>query len=266
MLIEKTRLDGKVALVVGGGGAGIGGNTSLALAQAGACVIAADVSDDALAAVADLLGPTAVKWATIKADVSREDDIALMLDRALAEFGRIDVLVNVAGGTTGNSWGPMIDKPSSQWDTTQMLNLKYCYLTGTRVARHLIDAGRPGSIVHIASMSAYTAPNHAAYGAAKAGLISLTRSMAIEWAGHGIRVNAISPGPIDTPRTRSRTSPEMLRRYNELIPFGRKGTAEEIACAVLYLATDLSSYVTGHNLVVDGGCTIKFSGMGPATG
>lgn len=147
---------------------------------------------------------------------------------------------------------------------TQTLNLRYCYLTCTRVAQHLIDAGRPGAMVNIASMSAYSAPNHAAYGAAKAGLIALTRSMALEWAAHGIRVNALSPGPIDTPRTRSRTNDEMTRAYNAVLPFGRKGRAEEVGTAVLFLVSDLASYITGHNLLVDGGCTIRFTGMGPA--
>lgn len=264
MFNERLNLDGKVALVVGGGGEGIGGYTSRALAEAGAAIVVADLNDAALDAAQVLLRQTPAKWATIRADVTREEEIASMVDGALDQFGRIDILVNVAGGTTANSWGPMIDKTSEQWDITQMLNLKYCYLTGRTVARHLLEVRRGGAIVNIASMSAYSAPNHAAYGAAKAGLIALTRSMALEWAAHGIRVNAISPGPIDTPRSRARFTEEINRQYNEILPLGRKGRPDEIASAVLFLASDLASYVTGHNLLVDGGCTIRFSGLGPA--
>jgi 3-oxoacyl-[acyl-carrier protein] reductase len=249
-------------LVVGGGGEGIGGHTSRVLADAGAQIAMADVSDEALAAGRALLAPGA-RVECIRADVTSEAEVHRMVDEALQKFGRIDMLVNIAGGTRGESWGPMLGKSSEQWDVTQMLNLKYCYIAGKRVAQHLIDAGRPGAIVNIASMSAYSAPNHASYGAAKAGLIALTRSMALEWAPHGIRVNALSPGPIDTPRTRSRTSDEMRRQYNAILPFGRKGRPEEVANAVLFLVSDLSSYISGHNLLVDGACTIKFSGMGP---
>lgn len=255
-------LSGKTALLVGGGGEGIGGHTSLALANAGAQIAMADVSDEALAAGRALMAGGA-RVELIKADVTREEDVDRMVDEALEKLGRIDILVNIAGGTRGESWGPMMGKSSEQWDVTQMLNLKYCYLAGKRVAQQLIEAGRPGAMVNIASMSAYSAPNHAAYGAAKAGLIALTRSMALEWAPHGIRVNALSPGPIDTPRTRSRTSDEMKRQYNAILPFGRKGRPEEIASAVLFLVSDMASYISGHNLLVDGACTIKFSGMGP---
>ena len=255
-------LKGRVALLVGGGGEGIGGHTSAALARAGAAIAMADVSDEALGQGAALL-PRDAAVARIRADVTREEEVDRMVDEALARFGRIDILVNIAGGTRGESWGPMLGKSSVQWDVTQMLNLKYCYLAGKRLAEHLIDSGRPGAIVNIASMSAYSAPNHAAYGAAKAGLIALTRSMALEWAAHRIRVNALSPGPIDTPRTRSRTSEEMMKQYNAILPFGRKGRPEEIANAVLFLASDMASYISGHNLMVDGACTIKFTGMGP---
>lgn len=255
-------LSGKTALVVGGGGEGIGGHTSRMLSSAGAAVAIADVADEALGAGRALLAPDA-RVELIRADVTREEEVDRMVDEALARLGRLDILVNIAGGTRGESWGPMLGKSSEQWDVTQMLNLKYCYLAGKRVAQHLIDAGRPGAIVNIASMSAYSAPNHASYGAAKAGLIALTRSMALEWASHGIRVNALSPGAIDTPRTRSRTSEEMRRQYNAILPLGRKGRPEEIANAVLFLVSDMASYISGHNLLVDGACTIKFSGMGP---
>jgi 3-oxoacyl-[acyl-carrier protein] reductase len=255
-------LSGKVALLVGGGGQGIGGHTSAALAGAGAAVAIADLSDEALAAGRALL-PGDARVELIRADVTREEDVDRMVDEALAKFGRLDFLVNIAGGTRGESWGPMLGKSSEQWDVTQMLNLKYCYLAGKRIAQHLIGAGRPGAIVNISSMSAFSAPNHASYGAAKAGLIALTRSMALEWAPHGIRVNALSPGAIDTPRTRSRTSDEMMRQYNAILPLGRKGRPEEIANAVLFLVSDMASYISGHNLLVDGACTIKFSGMGP---
>lgn len=256
-------LQGRRALVLGGGGAGIGGHTARALALAGAAVAVADVSDEALRAAADLLRGSSAHVEYLRCDVTDEQAIERVVQDSLRALGGVDILVNVAGGTGMDSWGPMLDKTSDQWDHTQSLNLKYCYIACKLVARHLMAAGRPGSLVNIASMSAYSAPNHAAYGAAKAGLISLTRSMALEWAPHGIRVNALSPGPIDTPRTRTRASPEQLRRYDAILPLGRKGRPEEIASAVLFLASDMSSYVNGHNLLVDGACTVKFSGMGP---
>jgi 3-oxoacyl-[acyl-carrier protein] reductase len=169
-------------------------------------------------------------------------------------LGTVNLLVNVAGGM--NAFAPF--KPLHQWnaetwDEIVALNLGYVFLTCRTILRGLLEAKSAGVIVNIASISGETsAPNHAPYGAAKAGLASLTRSLAVEYGGHGIRVNAVAPGAVVTPATANREG------AMGTTPLGRHAVAEDIANAVIFLASPLSSFITGQVLLVDGGASSTF--------
>ncbi|MCY3569011.1 MAG: SDR family oxidoreductase, partial [Chloroflexi bacterium] len=151
------------------------------------------------------------------------------------------------------SFNPITEMTTAQWDRDHRMNLRYFFINAQLAARSMIARGAPGSIVCISSVEGMqSAPNHASYGAAKAGLINLVRSMAVELAPHHIRVNSVAPGSIATPRIPA--SPERVKRTAEgLIPFKRLGETDEVAKAVLFLLSDMASYVTGHTLLVDGG-------------
>ena len=173
----------------------------------------------------------------------------------VAELGRVDGLVNVVGGNQPRHWQRMVDFPMTEFDEVLDLNLRYAVLTSQAAARAMVEQGIAGSIVHIASIAGLTASAYnAAYGAGKAALISLTRSMAVEWGQYGIRVNAVAPGTISTPRD-SAGADDAAR--DRVLPLGRRGTAEEIAGAVLFVLSDLGGFVTGQTIVVDGGSIIR---------
>ena len=243
------QLEGKSALIVGGG-QGIGESTAKLLARVGCGVAVADVvkerADQVAAAVANLDQPSA----SIVGDVLDDDQVKVMVQRAERELGGLDLLVTVVGQATFSS---AIDMTPEQWDRDHRRNLRYFFFTAREVARSLVARGSSGSIVCITSVTGVqSAPNHASYGAAKAGLINVVRSMAVEWAPYNIRVNAVAPGSIITPRLPA--SPDRVGRTQQgLIPAKRLGTTEEVGKAALFLLSDLASYVTGHTLLVDGG-------------
>lgn len=242
-------LEGKSALIVGGG-EGISLSTARLLAQEGCGVAVADIDAGRaihVAAEVDLLGQPSISFA---ADMLDDVQVATVFERAEQELGGIDLLVTIIGQ---GSFNPITDMTTAQWDRDHRMNLRYFFLNAQLVARSMIARGAPGSIVCISSVEGMqSAPNHASYGAAKAGLINLVRSMAVELAPHHIRVNSVAPGSIATPRIPA--SPERVKRTAEgLIPFKRLGTTDEVAKAVLFLLSDMASYVTGHTLLVDGG-------------
>ena len=242
-------LEGKSALIVGGG-EGISLSTARLLAQEGCGIAVADIDAGRaihVAAEVDLLGQPSVSFA---ADMLDDVQVATVFERAERELGGIDLLVTIIGQ---GSFNPITDMTTAQWDRDHRMNLRYFFLNAQLVARSMIARGAPGSIVCISSVEGMqSAPNHASYGAAKAGLINLVRSMAVELAPHHIRVNSVAPGSIATPRIPA--SPERVKRTAEgLIPFKRLGTTDEVAKAVLFLLSDMASYVTGHTLLVDGG-------------
>lgn len=242
-------LEGKSALIVGGG-EGISLSTARLLAEAGCGVAVADIDAGRaihVAAEVDLLGQPSVSFA---ADMLDDVQVATVFERAERELGGIDLLVTIIGQ---GSFNPITEMTTAQWDRDHRMNLRYFFLNAQLVARSIIERGVPGSIVCISSVEGMqSAPNHASYGAAKAGLINLVRSMAVELAPHHIRVNSVAPGSIATPRIPA--SPERVKRTAEgLIPFKRLGTTDEVAKAVLFLLSDMASYVTGHTLLVDGG-------------
>jgi NAD(P)-dependent dehydrogenase (short-subunit alcohol dehydrogenase family) len=257
MIVERLRLDGRCVIVAGAGGGGIGTRSVQAMLEAGATVIGIDRDQAALDAVTtEFAGQPLIGMA---ADVTTDEGIASIIDTARRECGRIDGLVNVIGGTALAGWAPSLDYTREQWRTVFTINVDYVMFLGQAVAKLMIEGGG-GSIVNVASTSGLTgAPYHVAYGASKAGVVALTRTMAVEWGQHGIRANVIAPGTINTPRAKP-VPPDQRDRV--AIPLHRRGEPFEIASVALFLVSDLSSYVNGQLIPVDGGMSWKWAHLG----
>jgi NAD(P)-dependent dehydrogenase (short-subunit alcohol dehydrogenase family) len=238
-------LTGRTFVVAGAGGGGIGTATAELLTRAGARVVGLD-NDAARLELAHVA-------------VERVVDVrdAGALDASLADIETIDGLVHVVGGLRVDQWAPTDRVGPDVFDAVLELNLRAALTTSQAVARRLIDAQRPGSIVYIASIAALTAmPYGAAYAVAKAGLLALARTQAVEWGAHGIRVNAVAGGTVRTPKSESEGASNRAADM-ATIPLGRRGTPDEIAGAVLFLCSDLARFVTGQTLAVDGGASVK---------
>lgn len=249
---EFFKIQGRRALVVGGG-LGMGKASSQILASAGAEVGVLDVDLARAESVANAVTAAGGKAHALQSDILDAGNALRAVNAACERLGGLDILVNIVGQA---AWSPAIDMPIAMFDSELTRNLRYVFTTAQAFAK-LPATGNPRAIVSIASISGMnSAPNHAAYGAAKAGLMSLTRTLAQEWGPLGIRVNCIAPGSIRTDR--SQGTPESERILTEHSPLQRKGVQEEIAKAVLFLASDLSSYVTGHTLLVDGGVQTNY--------
>jgi NAD(P)-dependent dehydrogenase (short-subunit alcohol dehydrogenase family) len=247
-------------IVVFGGGAGIGRAIVIAARQAGAQVGCVDFNSEAADTVAREDGAL-----PLVADVSDPQQVEAAVSHAVEAFGGLDGIVDLVGGWPGHYWREFAETGEDLWDLAIATNLSHAH----RVARASIPAlaaSGAGSIVFITSISGVrSAPRHAPYGAAKAGLIHLGRSLAVELGPQGIRVNSIAPGAIETPRALS-APPESLRRIRESIPLQRMGIPAEIASAAVFLLSPAASYISGQDLVVDGGACANYPFPPPAHG
>lgn len=245
-------LGGKVVAITGAG-RGIGRAIALACARAGADLVLGSRHVDECEQVAEMCRRDGVKTIARHLDVTQLDSIRDFVGAAVKDFGRIDVLVNNVGLTIVK---PAVELSEAEFDTISTVNFKAPFFAAAEAARSMIDRGIKGTIVNISSQVGHVGgPLRAAYAGAKGGLNSLTRSLAAEWAPHGIRVVGVSPSFTRTEMMeRAAQNPEFRKNF-EKIPLGRPGEPEEVAAAVVYLASAAGSFVTGHTLLVDGGFT-----------
>jgi NAD(P)-dependent dehydrogenase (short-subunit alcohol dehydrogenase family) len=251
-------LSGRTALVTGGG-RGLGRHIAIGLAEAGADVCVASRNLESCSAMAREIDAIGRKGRAFRADLAKPEEVEALADEAIAEVGRLDILVNNAGVI----WGaPTLDFPLEGWDRVFDVNVRGLWLLSQRVARHMKNAGG-GCIVHISSISGFRGSLEEeepaiAYNAAKGAVNTLTKDMAIKLAPHGIRVNSIAPGSFDTDMLDYvRQDPERYQRYLTQIPMRRPGVEDDIKGAAVFLASDAAQYVTGHNLIVDGGWLVR---------
>jgi len=246
-----SRVAGKVALVAGAGG-GIGGACAEALAREGAAVLCTDIAAAAAAVTAGRIRDAGGHAAAQGLDVRDRDAVDQAVAEAVRLFGRLDILLDCAGISHR---GNFLDLDAATWDRIIAVNLTGMFHLGQAAARQMVRQSGGGSIINVTSQLAEVArPERAAYVASKGGGRSLTHAMAVDLAAHGIRVNAIAPGPTLTGLTRaSYTDPEARRATEALIPLGRLGQPDDLVGAVLFLASDESAWVTGSTVTVDGG-------------
>ncbi len=255
MVLSQFSLEGKVALVTGGS-RGIGKATAIEFAKAGADVVVASRKLPDLEKVADEIRSLGRKSLAVSAHVGQMEQISSLVERVVAEFGKIDILVNNAG--TSPVYTSALDLEERAWDATMNLNLKGLFFLSQAVARVMKKHGG-GKIINVASVYGFLPEaNVGYYSITKAGVIMATKVMAREWAQYNIRVNAIAPGVIHTRLGDSHwaVAPKDKEETIKRILMGRIGEPEEIAGAMIYLASDASSYVTGQIFTVDGGFLI----------
>jgi NAD(P)-dependent dehydrogenase (short-subunit alcohol dehydrogenase family) len=248
------KLSGKIALITGAA-AGIGRAAAILFAQQGASIVLLDADESANRALAAELAASGASASAITADVSSQPSVEAAVDEALRKFGRLDILFNNAGIVPA---GKLHELSPEDWDRTLAVNLTSVFLLCRTVLPHFLSQGS-GVILNTASATALrSVPDRAAYSATKAAIVSLTRSMALDYARDGIRVNCLCPGTIDTPSLRKRVAAQgdFEKAWSGFVarqPLQRLGTAEEVALAALYLASDDAAFVTGSALQIDGG-------------
>ncbi len=249
------RLKEKVAIITGGG-SGFGEVTARLFAREGAAVMLADINGSAAQAVAASIVAEGGQASWAHTDVTSAASVEAMVRATLNHFRHVDILFNNAGI---EGFGSVIDADESAWDRIFAVHVRGAYLCSKYTLPSMIESGRGGVVVNVSSVAGLVGiRNMTAYSAAKGAIISLTRSMAVDFAQYGIRVNCIAPGTTMTPmgqRLVEDDTPEQLALRVSRYPLNRFGRPEEIAHAVLYLASDESSYATGTCLVVDGGLT-----------
>ena len=264
---EQFNLTGKTAIVTGGAGI-LGRRFCSGLAQFGANVVVADLHYDAAMKLAtDLQDRYGARALAVSCDVADQQSVQKMVDHVVSELGEIDILHNNAAGKSKDLdafFAPFEEYSLEQWREIMSVNLDGMFLVAQAVGKQMVEQDKGGSIIQTASIYGVIAPDQriyensfylgqkintpAVYAASKAGVIGLTKYLASYWAGSGIRVNTLSPGG-----TESGQNDEFNRRYSARVPMNRMAKADEMVGALLYLASDASSYVTGQNIIVDGG-------------
>ncbi|XP_041317931.1 uncharacterized protein LOC121350570 [Pyrgilauda ruficollis] len=250
-ILERLRLDGRVAYVTGGG-QGIGRAFAHALGEAGAKVAVVDLVLAKAEAVACELSLKGIKSLALAADVSKPEDVQRMVDAIVARWGTVHIACNNAGINLNSA---SEETSLEEWDKTFNVNLRGLFLCCQAAGRIMLNQGY-GKIINTASMASLIVPHpqkQLAYNASKAGVVKLTQTLGAEWIDRGVKVNCISPGIVDTPLIRSRELRPLVRRWLADIPAGRLAQPTDLQAAVVYLASEASDYMTGHNLVIEGG-------------
>ncbi|HSF04825.1 MAG TPA: glucose 1-dehydrogenase [Methylomirabilota bacterium] len=240
---------------VTGASYGIGGATALALARDGFDVAVSDLRPEDLDNTVKAITGAGARAVAVALDVRSLASIDKAMTHVLAAFDGLDALVNNAGVPLTR---PAVEVSEAEWDEVIGVNLRGAFFMSQRLGRYLIDNKRPGSITSIASTHGVIGiADRSIYGISKAGIIHMTRMLAIEWAEHGIRVNAVAPGTVETPSRAAvyAANPQRREFMMNRVPLKRFGTAEEMAAAVCYLASPAAAYITGQTLLVDGGLT-----------
>ena len=248
------RLSGKVAVVTGGG-SGIGRAVARRFTADGAAVLVADIAGESAALVAEEITGSGGRAVSMAVDVSDPGEVEAMAARALAEFGRVDILMTAAGVL---SFGSATETDPQAWNRVIAINLTGTFLAA-RAAIGIMAKQGGGSIITVSSSTGAhdASPGNVAYVTSKGGVAMLTKALAIDHAAEGIRVNALAPGPTATPMLGSVMTEDEMRRFGEAMPIGRLARPDELAAAAAFLASDDASYITGAVIAVDGGQTAK---------
>ena len=255
--LDAFRLDGRVAFVSGGGGA-IGAALAEAMAAAGASIVAADLDEGRAKETADRICAVGGRAIGLGADITREADAERVVAAAVERFGRLDIVFNAVGGGAGKVLFDAQDYPRDAWDWIMEINLRSTLIATQAAVREMIREGHGGRVISISSVRATLGINagYSAYVAAKGAISSLTRQWATEFAKHAITVNAIAPTFVDTPQVATLLAdPDFKSGLVNRVPLRRIGTTDDLVGAVIFFASDASSFVTGQILGIDGGLT-----------
>ena len=252
--MQKQSPTGKRTAFVTGASYGIGAATALALARNGFDVAVAATRVENLSNVVAQLEATGARVVPVALDLRANSSIEQTMAAVTGAFGNLDVLVNNASVPLRKA---ATEVTPEEWDAVMQPNLTGTFFICQQMGRHLIGSGRPGCIINMASTHGIVAlAERLVYGVSKAAVMHMTKMLAIEWAQHGIRVNSIAPGTVDTPsRAAFLADPKTREMMLHRVPLHRLGTADEVAAAVCYLASPEAAYITGHTLVMDGGLT-----------